>query len=441
MTNTLSKKRWTVIVIFIAIAAYTVFHDYKAIRRDFQGKAIEDSFIAAYPPVKLYRDYLARIIKTNSGVTTNHFYPLHELDEDEKIVSVNSVALINLDSGPMTITFPDLTPFQKATVTFLEWDGLALGGESASNTHYTLLPPDSASSDTDTKQLTARGRSVLAFLRIPTSASPPPQKLQYYLDQIRVTGASNSPGVTASLSIIEECEDLELGNVFIPCMDALVDAIHIPPEQKEAFYTAKNKIHTLTMMHDPLWRDSVTEAQQMIDQTLTNGISLVTTHMWIAYDDLFTLKPSMVQLLLNRAAFVRADFVAAPSNKMKYAIKRYNARGEAVEGGLHDYALRFDPALLPEEVSEWHFIVRDHRQKFYAKPNTRSVINHNDSLRYEADGSVRLFFTTQLPPGVAESNWLPIPESPFQIVLIARGMKANPAFDPFEYLEELEILR
>lgn len=441
MTNTLSKKRWAAMVCFIATTTYALVYDYQSISKDFQGKAIEDSFIAAYPTVKLYRDYLARIIKQNSGTMAHHFYPLRETDEDEKIVSVNSVALINLHDGPVTITFPNLAPFHKATVTFVEWDGLALGGESASNTSYTVLPPDSALSETGTKQLMARGRTVLAFLRIPTSTSPPQKQLQSFLDQIRFTDASGSLAVATPLPLIQDCEGPELGNIFIPCMEALLKTMHIPLGQAADFYTARNKIKTLSKMNDKLWMNSVMAARQMIEQTLTNGISLVTSHMWIAYEDMFTLKPSMVQLLLNRAAFIRADFVAVPSDKMKYAIKRYNARGEAVDGTLHDYALRFDPALLPEEISEWHFIVRDHRQKFYEKQNARAVVHYNDPLQWEADGSIRLFFSTQRPPGVAESNWLPIPESPFEIVLMARSMKANPSFDPFEYLEELEIIR
>jgi hypothetical protein len=424
----------TVLVLFVMALTYDVIH----IRKWHLGQTIEDSFIAAYPTAKFYRDYVLRVHEFHTAVRTQQFYSLHIKDESEGIVSMNSMAWIDLRQGPVTLHFPDLPPLRHATVTFIDWDGLVIGGESAYRTSYTLFPPGSPETNTPTT-LTSQGGTVLAFIRIPTAESPDEKSLVRLLEKIRFTNSQQQLILGEPIKPEMACEGDELGTLFIACMEALIALAAPPKEQVDAYQTARKRLGNIDRIPRKEWMQSVNDARQMIDQAITNGISLVTRHMWIAYQHMFTLRPEMVQLRLNRAAYARSDFVAAPSDKMKYAIKRYNARGEAINGLKHDYLLHFDPRLLPADVTEWHFIVRDHTKRLF-KSGQRLAINSDDALKREVDGTIKIYLTHQKPADIPEANWLGTPKDFFEIIFLGRGTKAGRDFDYFEYLPELETI-
>jgi hypothetical protein len=83
--------------------------------------------------------------------------------------------------------------------------------------------------------------------------------------------------------------------------------------------------------------------------------------------------------------------------------------------GRHRYRLRFEPGRLPPARALWSLAVYDMDQLFVSNPIDRYALGNRNELELGADGSLEIVI--QKDPANARTNWLPVPEGDFYLML------------------------
>jgi hypothetical protein len=119
---------------------------------------------------------------------------------------------------------------------------------------------------------------------------------------------------------------------------------------------------------------------------------------------------------LARAVFSALGVGANQIEDSIYPIAAADADGNPLDGN-HDYVLHFSKAELPPVDAFWSITMYD--ADGYQVPNAldRFAIGDRDALKYNADGSLDLYFQNASPGADKESNWLPVPKGPLGIVM------------------------
>ncbi|ADJ27130.1 DUF1254 domain-containing protein [Nitrosococcus watsonii] len=93
--------------------------------------------------------------------------------------------------------------------------------------------------------------------------------------------------------------------------------------------------------------------------------------------------------------------------------------------GEHDYAIHFDNGKLPPANAFWSLTMYDMDGFQVPNPINRFAIGDRDELKFNNDGSLDIYIQHQSPGKDKESNWLPAPEGPFQVMLRMYSPKAS----------------
>lgn len=92
-----------------------------------------------------------------------------------------------------------------------------------------------------------------------------------------------------------------------------------------------------------------------------------------------------------------------------------DSRGAPLNGA-HAYRIHFEPGSLPPVRAFWSITLYDEEGFLPEIAGGRHAITDRDGLVYEPDGALVLVIAPQKPEGVPESNWLPAPdEDPFAL--------------------------
>ncbi|MGE8064412.1 DUF1254 domain-containing protein [Pseudomonas sp. NPDC089569] len=96
-----------------------------------------------------------------------------------------------------------------------------------------------------------------------------------------------------------------------------------------------------------------------------------------------------------------------------------DTEGQPLKGDRR-YVLHFDKGAFPAVQAYWGLtIYRLPERLFYPNPIQRWTVNSVDkTLKYNADGSLDVYIQREVPQG-HETNWLPSPDGPFQLILRA----------------------
>lgn len=98
-----------------------------------------------------------------------------------------------------------------------------------------------------------------------------------------------------------------------------------------------------------------------------------------------------------------------------YLNTRKDARGEPLSGSKR-YALTFPKGQLPPVGAFWSVTMYDKTNFFVDNPiNRYSIGNRTEGLKFNADGSLTIYFQKDAPEGEQKSNWLPAPEGDFRL--------------------------
>jgi hypothetical protein len=85
--------------------------------------------------------------------------------------------------------------------------------------------------------------------------------------------------------------------------------------------------------------------------------------------------------------------------------------------GANRYVLHFDKGDAPPANGFWSLSLYDNGQHFVANALNRYNIGSTSHLQTNADGSLDIYLQTANPGPERESNWLPAPAGPFNLVL------------------------
>lgn len=93
-----------------------------------------------------------------------------------------------------------------------------------------------------------------------------------------------------------------------------------------------------------------------------------------------------------------------------------DADGEGLNGARR-YVLHFEPGQTPPARAFWSLTMYDERQYFVDNPLDRYAIGDRDPLAVNPDGSLDIWLQHETPGPERESNWLPTPPDPFNVIL------------------------
>ena len=103
-----------------------------------------------------------------------------------------------------------------------------------------------------------------------------------------------------------------------------------------------------------------------------------------------------------------------------YPLYRLDGAGQELDGSKNHYSLRFAPGQLPPVNAFWSLTMYELPSLLLAaNPLNRYLINSPmlPDLKKDADGGLTLYVQKESPGKDKESNWLPAPNGPFQLVM------------------------
>ncbi len=81
--------------------------------------------------------------------------------------------------------------------------------------------------------------------------------------------------------------------------------------------------------------------------------------------------------------------------------------------GTNTYVMHFKKTEMPPVEGFWSITMYDKQYYFYPNSLDKLTVSQRNKLKYNADGSLDLYFSHMQPPGVEEANWLPAPAENF----------------------------
>ena len=85
--------------------------------------------------------------------------------------------------------------------------------------------------------------------------------------------------------------------------------------------------------------------------------------------------------------------------------------------GANKYVMHFDKGQTPPVNAFWSLTMYSAEGYFVANPIDRYAIGNRNPLKYNADGSLDLYFQNVSPGKDKEANWLPAPAGAFNLLL------------------------
>jgi hypothetical protein len=93
--------------------------------------------------------------------------------------------------------------------------------------------------------------------------------------------------------------------------------------------------------------------------------------------------------------------------------------------GANKYMLHFDKGETPPADAFWSVTLYDSEGFQVANPLNRFAVSSWMPLKYNADGSLDLYFQNETPGTDKEANWLPAPKGAFNLMLRMYAPKAE----------------
>ena len=153
------------------------------------------------------------------------------------------------------------------------------------------------------------------------------------------------------------------------------------------------------------------EAQQLMAWKLptlarvTNGWSMNTDTMGV-YGNYY----------LKRAMIAQAGLGANLPEDAIYPINLADDTGRPLDGA-NKYKLHFDKGDTPPVNAFWSVTLYDNEGFQVGNPLNRFAVSSWMPFRFNADGSLDLYFQSENPGADKEANWLPAPKGPFNLTM------------------------
>ena len=120
---------------------------------------------------------------------------------------------------------------------------------------------------------------------------------------------------------------------------------------------------------------------------------------------------------LNRTGTARSNMYDNRPEETKYIYRDDDSQGQQLDGH-HLYTVTFPKGQLPPVKGFWSLTLYDDQHLFFPNPLKRqSLGTKNKDLKYNADGSLTLYYGANSPGREKETNWVPAPEGTFSLYL------------------------
>ena len=108
-----------------------------------------------------------------------------------------------------------------------------------------------------------------------------------------------------------------------------------------------------------------------------------------------------------------------------YPFTRVDADGKPLSGA-NKYVLHFAKGETPPADGFWSITMYDTEFYFYPNPLNKLTVSPRNHLKYNADGSLDLYFRHDSPGTADEANWLPAPTGDFILMMRLYWPKETP---------------
>jgi hypothetical protein len=119
---------------------------------------------------------------------------------------------------------------------------------------------------------------------------------------------------------------------------------------------------------------------------------------------------------LKRAIIAQLGLGANVPQDAIYPINLGDEMGKPLEGE-NKYVLHFEKGATPPASAFWSVTLYDKEGYQVANPLNRFAVSSWMPLRFNADGSLDLYFQNESPGADKEANWLPAPKGPFNLTM------------------------
>ncbi|MFM0167676.1 DUF1254 domain-containing protein [Paraburkholderia sediminicola] len=127
---------------------------------------------------------------------------------------------------------------------------------------------------------------------------------------------------------------------------------------------------------------------------------------------------------LSRAATAKSNMYDNAPEETRYIYTDFDSTGQRLSGA-NRYSVTFAKGEVPPVNGFWSLTVYNKDHLFEAnKLNRFSLGTKSKSLKYNADGSLTMYFQNDSPGSDKESNWVPTPKDAFSLYIRAYWPKA-----------------
>ena len=120
---------------------------------------------------------------------------------------------------------------------------------------------------------------------------------------------------------------------------------------------------------------------------------------------------------LKRAIVTQLGLGANLPEDAIYPINLGDETGKPLDGAANKYTLHFDKGALPPVNAFWSVTLYDSQGFQVANSLNRFAVSSWMPFKYNADGSLDLYFQNESPGADKEGNWLPAPKGPFNLTM------------------------
>jgi hypothetical protein len=119
---------------------------------------------------------------------------------------------------------------------------------------------------------------------------------------------------------------------------------------------------------------------------------------------------------LKRAIIAQQGLGANVPEDAIYPMNLGDQNGRPLDGA-NKYVLHFDKAALPPVNAFWSVTLYDPQGYQVANPLNRFAVSSWMPFKYDADGSLTVYFQNENPGHEKAANWLPAPKGPFNLTM------------------------
>ena len=127
---------------------------------------------------------------------------------------------------------------------------------------------------------------------------------------------------------------------------------------------------------------------------------------------------------LKRALVAQLGLGANLPEDAIYPLNLADSEGHPLDGA-NSYTIHFDKAQIPPVQAFWSITLYDNDGFQVANPINRFAVSSWMPFKYNADGSLDLYFQNESPGGDKEANWLPAPKGPYNLTMRLYAPKSD----------------